>query len=114
MEKIIEARSHESSNKEYSNTKAPFVDKLEKSSREARQLLDLEISDARSLKNRLRAGNIREIVSLYQDFQKEGHLDRLPIVVKDCLLTHYRTDKFLKIIGDIVKNSELIQIPDHM
>jgi hypothetical protein len=60
---------------------------LEKTSRKARNLLFIEISEARSLKNRLCTTSIREIVSLYRDFETANQLERLPIVIKDCLIS---------------------------
>lgn len=52
---------------------------LEKISREARTLLDLQMLDARAIKNRLKCHCLSEIIMLYIQFKNQNKLDKLRI-----------------------------------
>jgi hypothetical protein len=66
-------------------------EKLERPSREARQILDLEITDARALKNRVHCRTIRDLLQLYLPFKRNGKLDKLKLAFKDCLMFKQKT-----------------------
>jgi len=81
----------------------PINETFEKPSRQARGLLDLQMTDARALKNRLKCHTIRELVTLYQAFERSDKLDKLNVAFKDCLLLEKRTNEFVNKIARLAQ-----------
>lgn len=85
--------------------KPKYDPKSEKFSREARNLVNLEMSDARALKNRLRIISIRDLVNLYKEFSQTYKTENLFVAIKDCLISERKTKKFIEQIQELCEAS---------
>ena len=98
MEAIDESLRKRLSNPERFATKAKvkYDPNSERQSREARNLVNLEMCDARALKNRLRIISLRDVVNLFREFSQVDQTQNLFMAFKDCLTSERKTKKFLE------------------
>ena len=74
----------------YVEVKVVKIEEVEAISREARKILNLQMTDARALKNRVCCHTIRDLVNIFSDFEKVGRKDEIFNLVKECLLSERR------------------------
>ena len=79
-----------------------LYEEMQKKARDARNILRIQILEARSLKNRTGCESISDFVLLYREFQ---HIEKLPdllILLEDALLNKRRAQAFYDFLKRIV------------
>lgn len=75
---------------------------MQRKSRDARNMLNLQIVDARSLKNRTGCESISDLVLLYREFQTIEKLEEYKLLLYDSLLNKKQAEDFFTFIKKIV------------
>ena len=73
----------------------------EAKAKEVRDLLQLQVIEARALKNRLGADRIGKIITIYRQFHLENKLDMFMSIVGDSLASKTKTNNFVNTIQQI-------------
>lgn len=89
------------------STKQPSgpIERVERRSREARNLLGLHICDARVLKNRLQCNTLNDLVSVYSQFKSIGEAHLVQQALKDCMLGAKKSQELFELVRDLAGDS---------